>query len=110
MGGIESGAVGPGEVTRRFIFTSQARFDITKAVEWHQKVRLASDFLNSIDVALATIQERPFLYQIVEKGVRRAPLKRFQYGLMYYVGDNEIIILTCFHDRRDPQHWRDLIP
>jgi toxin ParE1/3/4 len=110
MGGSKGGAVGSGEVTRRITFTSQARLDITEAVDWHQQLGLASDFLRSVDVALDTIQERPFLYQIAERGVRRAPLKRFQYGLMYYVGDNEIIILTCFHDRRDPQFWRDLIP
>jgi toxin ParE1/3/4 len=110
MGGSKGGAVGSREVTRRIIFTPKARLDITEATDWHQQLGLASDFLRSVDVALDTIQERPFLYQIVERGVRRVPLKRFQYGLMYYVGDSEIIILTCFHDRRDPQFWRDLIP
>jgi plasmid stabilization system protein ParE len=58
---------------------------------------------------LGTIQENPLLYQVVEQGIRRAPLGRFPYGLMYFVGEDEIVVLTCFHDRRDPRHWRDLI-
>ena len=99
--------MGSSEVTRRIILRAQPRTDIADAVAWYGKVGLASDFLRAVEAALVAIQENPLLYQVIKRGIRRAPLRRFRYGLMYVVREDELIVLTCFHDRRDPRRWHD---
>lgn len=81
------------------------------ATAWYQQrsPTAASNFLQALDASLAAIQDNPFLYQIVAKGIRRARLRRFPYGLMYFVDTDAIVVLTCFHDHRDPRQWRDII-
>ena len=102
--------MGSSEVTRRIVLRPLARADIVEATEWYRERGYASDFLRAVEIALAEIQQNPFLYRVLARGIRRAPLHRFHYGFMYFAGENELVILTCFHDRRDPRHWRDLAP
>ena len=101
--------MGSRQIARRIALREQARADIADAVEWYQRRGLVSEFLKAFEAALATIRQNPLQYQVVARGIRRAPLKRFPYGLMYFVDEDEVVILTCFHDRRDPRRWRDLI-
>ena len=41
--------------------------------------------------------------------VRRAPVKRFPYHVIYLELNAEIRVLAVAHDRRKPGHWRDRI-
>lgn len=31
----------------------------------------------------------------------------FSYGILYVASDEEVVILSCFHGRRDPAAWRE---
>jgi plasmid stabilization system protein ParE len=86
-----------------------ARGNMAHAVEWHSERGRALDFLRAVDAALDEIRLNPFLYQVVAKEIRRALQRRFPYGLMYVVREYEVVVLTCFHDRRDPRRWRDFV-
>jgi plasmid stabilization system protein ParE len=100
--------VGPSEVKRRIIFRAQARADLIEALDWYRDSGVAHDFLRTFEATLNVIQQNPFQYQTIGKRIRRAPLQRFPYGIMYSVSDEELVILTCFHGRRDPMRWRKL--
>ena len=97
-------------MSRRLAFRSQAENDLAAAVDWYetQDPGLGGDFLIEFDAALVRVAENPFQYQVIEDDIRRAPLHRYPYGIMYVVSDEELLILTCFHGRRDPRRWRDL--
>ena len=41
--------------------------------------------------------------------VRRAPVKRFPYHVIYLELNGEIRVLAVAHDRRKPGYWRDRI-
>lgn len=37
---------------------------------------------------------------------RRTILHRFPYQLLYYRGADDLVVLACYHHRRDPAGWR----
>ena len=100
--------MGPSEVKRRVVFRGQAKADIIEALDWYRNSGVAPDFLRAFEATLNLIQQNPFQYQVIAGRIRRAPLQRFPYAIMYSATDEELIILTCFHGRRDPKRWRDL--
>ena len=39
--------------------------------------------------------------------IRRALLRRFPYGIFYTLEEDVIVILACFHTKRDPKTMRN---
>lgn len=52
------------------------------------------------------ISAGPLHYVVVEKGRRRAGVRRFPYGLFFIVEESRIVVIACFHGRRSPKHWQ----
>jgi plasmid stabilization system protein ParE len=96
-------------MNRGLVFRRRAEIELAEAVDWYEEQRagLGAEFLQEFD-ALDRIVENPFQYQIIEDDIRRAPLHRFPYGIMYALSEDELLILTCFHGNRDPREWREL--
>jgi plasmid stabilization system protein ParE len=99
-------------MTRRVVLRPAARSDIDAAAAWleEQSPRSAAKFLRVVDRTLQRVRENPFQYQRVIGEARRAPLRRFGYGLFYRVIEDEIVVIACMHGRRDPATWQDRIP
>jgi plasmid stabilization system protein ParE len=97
-------------MSRRLVLQRRAETELAEAVDWDeaQHSGLGADFLLEFDAAIARILDNPFLYQVIEDDIRRAPLHRFPYGLMYEVSEAELVVLTRFHGNRDPREWREL--
>ncbi len=86
-----------------------AETEVNDAFRWYEDKSegLGSEFMRALDAVLASIQRNPTAYAIVYKQMRRALLRRFPYGIIYLVGNNEIIVLGCFHASRNPKQWRN---
>jgi toxin ParE1/3/4 len=93
---------------RPIIIRPAAEADLVAACEWYNEKRLGlgDRFLDSATVAALFIAEHPEAYQVLHRGVRRAPLRGFPYGLLYRVHADVIIVVGVFHARRDPKAWR----
>jgi hypothetical protein len=48
----------------------------------------------------------PLAYPAVHGEARKAVLRRFPYALIYVVEGSDIVVLACYHHRRDPKGWR----
>ena len=104
--GAASGAVR--RVSRRLVLRPEAQDEITEAAAWYE-VRapgLAAEFLRALDATVASILRNPFLHPMVHQEKRRALLRRFPYGLIYVVSDDEVIVLGCVHTHRHPDRWQ----
>jgi plasmid stabilization system protein ParE len=90
------------------LISSDAEEDINDAVEWYRFVGpgLQDEFVRSLEARLESIRRNPNLYPIVHKNVRRALLRKFPYGIFYFVFDITVVVLACFHTRRDPKDWQ----
>jgi plasmid stabilization system protein ParE len=90
---------------RNLVLRPPARTDIVEAARWYEEQAegLGADFLRAVDLAVATIQHNPLQYQQIYGRVRR-------HVVIYYVSDDEIVIVSCIHGRRDPESWQDRVP
>jgi len=85
-----------------------AAADIEDAYRWYEARRpgLGDDFLESVSTTLETIVRQPKRFPVVHRDLRRALLRRFPYGIFYRVQDEALMVVACFHAKRDPQTWR----
>lgn len=86
----------------------EARADIREAREWYEESRpeLGREFLAAVREVLEAVEESPLRFPRVRSEVRRAPLRRFPYGILYIPEADGPIVLACFHARRDPKIWQ----
>jgi toxin ParE1/3/4 len=52
------------------------------------------------------LAEHPLQFPVVYRGRRRAGAWRFPYGIFFEVQEHRIVVIACFHDRRNPRRWQ----
>lgn len=85
-----------------------AAAEIEAAYRWYEKERagLGSEFLEAADGLLRVIAKDPERFPLVYKDARRALLKRFPYSIFYRIVSSQIVVIACFHGKRNPKVWR----
>lgn len=83
---------------------TEAEDDIDNAYIWYElrQLELGKKFYNSVEESAQFLSQNPFSFQEVYKGVRRCVIKRFPYGIYYYVNteSKEILIIGVIHFKR----------
>jgi len=89
------------------IIRPAAAVEIDEAYLWYESRRtgLGEEFLAEVNGTLDTMREMPELYAVVHRDTRRAMLVRFPYSLLYRLVNKEVIVVACFHGKRDPKRW-----
>ena len=95
-------------MTPRLSFKSEAETDIDQAYKWYRdrSARAGVRFLREVDATLARIERNPLGYQRVFLSARRATLRRFSFGIFFIVREQDIVVIACVHDHRDPSVWQ----
>jgi toxin ParE1/3/4 len=88
--------------------TPEAELDLSEAHAWYsaQRRALGREFLRAVDACFAAIRRNPEAYQVIERKVRRALLRRFPYGVFFEVLADYIVVYAVFHGARDPRAWK----
>jgi plasmid stabilization system protein ParE len=109
MGRSSSAVASAPLVSRQLVFRPQAELEIAEASDWYeaQERGLGVEFLRTVEACIASIQRNPLMHPKTYSIYRRAALRRFPYGIFYAVTDEEVVIVSCYHARRDPKRWRD---
>jgi len=91
----------------RLRLTPEARLDILDARSWYEERApgLGMEFARAVDVAASAILRFPQAFPEVHGPVRKAVMRRFPYSLLFVIEQEGIVVLGCFHQRRDPQSW-----
>jgi len=66
---------------------------------------LGSDFIDEIQKTLVHLSSFPDASPLIRSRVRKIPLHRFPYWLIYSVHSNEVRILAVAHQKRRPFYW-----
>jgi plasmid stabilization system protein ParE len=92
----------------RLVFRPQAQAELREAQAWYDGLvpGLGLEFAIAVDAAAAGIMRFPLAYPVVHGEARKAVLRRFPYALIYIVEGSDIVVLACYHHRRDPKGWR----
>jgi plasmid stabilization system protein ParE len=99
-------------VTLPFNIEPQAAAELKEAANWYDSKRLGlgHELLEAVDEALAFIASWPRSGKLVPKvaqgfRIRRTPVRRFPYHVVYLETPNALRILAFAHDRRSPSYW-----
>ena len=89
-------------------FHPDADVEITEAAQYYEErlAGLGSDLLGEVERALDQILTNPEASQRIARRVRRKPLWRFPYNLIYAVYPDRIRIVACAPQKRRPFYWR----
>jgi toxin ParE1/3/4 len=100
-------------VKKPFRIENEASTELQQAANWYEDHRtgLGADFLQAVDAALKLIEDWPTAGTSVrrvspELRVRRIPIRRFPYHVVYLETSAAIRILAIAHDRRRPGYWQ----
>lgn len=93
------------------VFLPQAEQEMLEAARYYesQAVGLGADYLLEVERAVAAIAESPKTWPIIEGELRRRLVRRFPFGILYYIDPNEIVVVAVSHLRRKPSYWRGRI-
>jgi plasmid stabilization system protein ParE len=73
----------------------QAESEILAAQDWYDEraTGLGFEFARMVDAAIGG-------------EYRRVLLRRFPYMLIYTIDENSVFVLSCFHQRQEPETWK----
>ena len=104
-------------MTARFRIEPEASAELGEAALWYERQRqgLGREFLEAVELAQEFIARFPRAGTPVpdvppELPVRRVPVKRFPFQVVYLVLADVIRVLAFAHDRRLPGYWHSRIP
>jgi len=102
-------------MTKRVRFDVEAQEELEAAVAWSDAesrgTTLGSELLEETDRAIVLLADQAALFGFAlgvseQLGVRRCPLRRFPYALVFVEMPEEIRVLAFAHRRRRPGYWR----
>ncbi|MBA3589521.1 MAG: type II toxin-antitoxin system RelE/ParE family toxin [Methylibium sp.] len=91
----------------RLIFRPQARGEVLQAQAWYEERSpgLGLEFARAVDVAIAQVLRMPLAFPRIEAEFRHVVMRRFPYSLIYHPSGPELVVVSCFHHRRQPGAW-----
>jgi plasmid stabilization system protein ParE len=82
--------------------------EIREAAQWYAErgLGLEGAFLDEVSRVLRLIRRAPSRYPFVDADLRKAVLRRFPYIVLYRAREDEVVVIACFHGRRNPEEWQ----
>jgi plasmid stabilization system protein ParE len=87
---------------------SVALEEFQAAAEYYDQQRdgLGEEFVEEISDLLRAILAQPDFYPVAHRDIRFAQARRFPYCVYYRVLPRGIVIISVFHNSRDPAIWQ----
>ena len=91
----------------KVLIEPEAEAEIEVAAAWYQMEApgLGNEFLRAVEIAVSILGRQPMAFTIAYGRTRRIGLRRFPWSLFYEIDADQIAILACLHQHRDPQSW-----
>jgi plasmid stabilization system protein ParE len=95
-------------VTLPVVWTPDANEDLLGARAWYDNIRpqLGDRFALAVEATVEAIVERSLQFSVVYRNRRRPGVRRFPYGIFFEVQERRIVVIACFHSRRNPRRWQ----
>lgn len=88
------------------VISPRALQEIDEAIKFYEgrNTNAPQDFIKVLKFSYNTLRINPY-FRKVHRNIRRLPLKVFPYSIYFivYEKDKRIEILSCFHNRQDPE-------
>ena len=95
-------------MTLLVVWIPEANKDLLEARAWYANIRpeLGDRFVLAVEAAVEALAEHPLQFPLVHRTTRRAGVRRFPYGLFFEVRESRIVVIACFHGKRNPIRWQ----
>lgn len=95
-------------MSRRFSIHETAEAEINEGADFYdlEDPGLGSVFIDEVERGIESISQFPEAAQLVRGRVRKKPLVRFPYSLVYSALPDEVRLLAVAHQKRRPFYWR----
>ena len=92
-------------------FLEVAQMELDETIEYYnyEVPGLGDAFLTEVLNALDRIGEFPEAWQPSSKRTRRCQTRRFPYGVIYQIREQEILIVAIANLHRKPDYWKERI-
>jgi plasmid stabilization system protein ParE len=89
-------------VTLPVVWIPEANEDLLEARVWYDNIRpeLGERFAFAVEATVEAIAEHSLQFP------RRVGVRRFPYGIFFEVQEHRIVVIACFHGRREPRRWQ----
>jgi toxin ParE2 len=86
-----------------------AQTELDEAIHWYaqQAPGLGDSFLVEFLRTLKLIEHHPLGWHSLSTQTRRCRLRRFPYGVIYSVDQDDVLILAIAHLHRRPAYWQE---
>ena len=95
-------------MTLPVVWLPEADAELKHARAWYDNIRpeLGERFALAVEATVDAIAEHSMQFPVVYRGRRRAGVWRFPYGIFFDVQEHRIVVIACFHGRRNPKRWQ----
>jgi hypothetical protein len=92
----------------RIVITEITEIDIVTGKNWYnsQQNTLGDEFISELENKIKVIKSNPYLFPSIKKDIRKALIKRFPFGIYYFVEGDVINIFAVIHFSRNPKIWK----
>ena len=95
-------------MTLPVVWIPEANEDLLEAQAWYSSIRpaLGERFARAVEATVESLAEHPLQFPLVHRSIRRAGVRRFPYGILFEVQEHRIVVIACFHGKRNPTRWQ----
>ena len=90
------------------VWLPEADAEVREARAWYDEIRveLGNRFAVAVEGAMEAIAANPSQFPVIHRGRRRAGVLRFPYGIFFELQVDRIVVIACFHAKRNPKRWQ----
>ncbi|RBQ26114.1 MULTISPECIES: type II toxin-antitoxin system RelE/ParE family toxin [Arcobacteraceae] len=92
-----------------YSFHIEAEIELNTYIDYYEECKkdLGLEFANEIYKTIQRILDFPKAWQILDIDIRRCLTNKFPFGIIYYLKNNEVIILAIMQLNRKPDYWKN---
>jgi hypothetical protein len=94
-----------------FTFHPDARIEFINSIAFYERSRegLGLRFSREIYATINRVTLGPAAWPQLTENTRRCLTRRFPFGVVYEIRDEDILIIAVTHLNREPFYWKDRI-
>ena len=93
----------------KVVLRPEAARELFDAKAWYEEraLGLGFEFARAADVAVESALRNPLGHLCIEAEFRRVLFRKFPYMLIYLPNPTELLVVSFFHQNREPYTWLD---
>lgn len=98
-------------MAEKYRLEQSAKNDIKESARFYEehKEGLGGEFIDEVNLKILELSEKPDKYSLYYKNVRKAPLKKFPFNIIYIIGEALISVIGVWHRKRNPDFLKNRI-